>query len=592
TSVHFADGALSSLDSPDGSFTDVLQVASDGFVGVGTATPEAGLHVSGGALAPAAIKEIFDGTAPFNRLAGAWGIATHGTYAYITGSGDQTLTIMDVSDPASPVLIGELTNNALAGIDSVAVSADGTIVCVGARDSDKVSVIDVSDSANPAFLAQLQDGVGGFNDLRDPLDVAISGTTLFVAALGDDALSIIDISSPASPSLLSVVKDGVNGFNELDGAVSVFVSGSHAFVTGLDDDSVTIIDISTPASPGLVGVVKNGVNGFTALDGPNGIEVSGNYAYVASGGGDSLTIIDVATPSSPTLAAELKDGVNGFNYLDGANDVAIAGDVAWVTAYFDSAVTALDIRDPHNPKLIGVLRDGEGANGLNAPLKIAMIGANALVTSFIEDAVSIFGLKELRGLVVDRRVGIGTSTPETELDVVGTIRGTTLMGNLDGTYINNGSLVGSKLADNAITSSKIQDGSVATSDLANGSVTAAKLGSDVGLWSVNGGNVYRSSGNVGIGTNSPSTTLHVKGSTTFQNATTGTAYGLTFLDGATTRFEVGIAAVAGQYSQSAQAGDTTLRAAAGERLHLQSGNAASAITIDSNNRVGINNASP
>lgn len=669
TAVHFADGAVSSLDSPDGSFTDVLRVASDGFVGVGTATPEANLHISGGALAPATIQEIFDGTAPFNRLAGAWGIATHGTYAYIGGYLDQSLTIMDVSDPANPVLIGELTNNALSGIDSVAVSPDGSIVCVGAQGSDKVSVIDVSDPANPGFLAQLQDGVGGFDDLLDPFDVAISGTTLFVAAIGDDALSIIDISSPASPSLLSVVKDGVNGFNELDGASSVFVSGSYAFVTGFHDESVTIIDISTPASPSLVGVVKNGVNGVTALVAPRNLKVSGNYAYVASRTGNSVTIIDVSTPSSPTLAAELKDGVNGFNYLGGAHDVAIAGDVAWVAASNDDAVTALDIRDPHNPKLIGVLRDGQGSNGLNDPREIAMLGGTALVASSGDGAVSMLALEELRGLVVDQRVGIGTSMPEKELDVVGTIRGTTLMGNLDGTYIDNGSLVGSKLADNSITSSKIQDGSVATSDLANGSVTAAKLGSEIGLWSVNGSSVYRSSGrvgigdsspdgslsvkapftngssdpngglrleeddsvtawnvyydttndnlamrystqgidalvvksngNVGIGTSSPGNTLHVLGgttlqgaTTTFTNATSGTPFGVNFFDGSNLRSEIGVAGSNGQYSASAAAGDTIVRAATGEKLHFQSGTGDAAVTISNNNLVGIGNPNP
>lgn len=75
------------------------------------------------------------------------------------------------------------------------------------------------------------------------------------------------------------------------------------------------------------------------------------------------------------------------------------------------------------------------------------------------------------------------------------------------------------LADGSVTSLKILNGTVATVDLddsavtnakiANGSVTLSKLGSDVGTWTANGANLYRFSGNVGIGTTIPSKSLHV-----------------------------------------------------------------------------------
>ena len=45
----------------------------------------------------------------------------------------------------------------------------------------------------------------------------------------------------------------------------------------------------------------------------------------------------------------------------------------------------------------------------------------------------------------------------------------------------------------------------------DGAITAAKLDSTIGLWTRSGGNVYRSSGNVGIGTASPQTPLQVSG---------------------------------------------------------------------------------
>ena len=66
-----------------------------------------------------------------------------------------------------------------------------------------------------------------------------------------------------------------------------------------------------------------------------------------------------------------------------------------------------------------------------------------------------------------------------------------------------GAVNSAKISDGAVNSAKISDGSIATADIANSAVTAAKLGSDVGNWPVSGSNVYRSSGNVGIGTATP-----------------------------------------------------------------------------------------
>jgi Chaperone of endosialidase len=67
-----------------------------------------------------------------------------------------------------------------------------------------------------------------------------------------------------------------------------------------------------------------------------------------------------------------------------------------------------------------------------------------------------------------------------------------------------------KIADSNVTSAKIADSTIVTADLANSAVTAAKIDTaSVGLWSVSGSNVYRSSGSVGVGTSSPTAPLNV-----------------------------------------------------------------------------------
>lgn len=62
-----------------------------------------------------------------------------------------------------------------------------------------------------------------------------------------------------------------------------------------------------------------------------------------------------------------------------------------------------------------------------------------------------------------------------------------------------GSVSTTKIPDSAITTLKIADGTVATADLANGAITSAKLDPAIGVWTVNGADVFRPTGRVGIG---------------------------------------------------------------------------------------------
>jgi hypothetical protein len=83
----------------------------------------------------------------------------------------------------------------------------------------------------------------------------------------------------------------------------------------------------------------------------------------------------------------------------------------------------------------------------------------------------------------------------------------------------------SMLATGAVTSDKIAAGAVTVNSINNASITSAKIanstinssnidGTSVGLWSVSGSNIFRSAGNVGIGTSSASAPLTVQASST------------------------------------------------------------------------------
>jgi len=81
----------------------------------------------------------------------------------------------------------------------------------------------------------------------------------------------------------------------------------------------------------------------------------------------------------------------------------------------------------------------------------------------------------------------------------------------------NGAVTEAKIADGSITTAKIAAGAVITADIADGAVTPAKLSTGRPFWDT--------SGNVGIGTNSPAASLSVLKQTTALSGT-GNSYGL------------------------------------------------------------------
>jgi hypothetical protein len=272
------------------------------------------------------------------------------------------LTILDVADPAHPLLLGEHIFEMDRANGPIVVAGD--CCYVGCRDdagSTYVAALDISDPVQPALVGTAQ--TDGF-----PADLILAGQTI-LAALGSGGVQVLTIDDPATPVVLGswregsgpasiagrdglgYLSDGGAGLRVLDitdplaptslaqlplpGAHrEVALSGDLAYMVDFGD-ALSLIDVSDPSHPELLARIEDDVRAAS---------LRGDYAYIAAGE-EGLRIYDVSDPAQPGFVGQCT--VPGYAW-----DVEVAGDYAYLCA-FHEGIQIVDISDPQNPGLRG-----------------------------------------------------------------------------------------------------------------------------------------------------------------------------------------------------------------------------------------------
>ncbi len=244
--------------------------------------------------------KIFDVTDPYNPiLMGAssnlpdmiLGIFVNENYAYLADEG-AGLIIIDVSNPASPTIVGSY--NTPNSARDVFVRGNAAYV---ADSWTGLLIINVSDPAAPTL-------VGSYDTPCCAEDVFISGDYAYVAN-DDYGLYVIDVSNPSAPTLTGSVDTPCRAW-------SLVVSGNYAYVADesmVCASSLQIINVSNPASPFLAA-------SYPAQDTAEDVFISGNYAYLADWAAGTK-ILDVTVPESPILIADLYNLSSEYLFVEG-----------------------------------------------------------------------------------------------------------------------------------------------------------------------------------------------------------------------------------------------------------------------------------
>lgn len=392
------------------------------------------------------------------------------TQTYDSGLAVGSLTIFDVSDPTDPTFLGcikgrgtgstsgSYPNGVYLG-EAHWVSKYGNICAVSAFSDDCVTLIDVSNPASPTQVSHV--GTAG-DYCNGPVGNCFSpdGKLLYAASYWSAAFVVYDVQTPATPvrvggktgSGYPYYLDGAHGvavsaagdyvyvssrksddaltiWSSEDGVriadtytgsftnagmmdpVRITVSGDYCYVAARTSDRVLKLNISNKTSITNVGSIS-GAGSPYYLDSPNSVVKHGNYLYVAAGGDNALVILnDVAGNNSPTLAGVYRDAT----YASAINGVAINADAtrAYVAALGTSRITVLDITNKEAPTYINSVAGAGEPYYLNIIRDVVLVGNYLYGVSSNDDAVVVYDISGVDAVTPPRLVATyaGESAP-------------------------------------------------------------------------------------------------------------------------------------------------------------------------------------
>jgi hypothetical protein len=289
---------------------------------------------------------------PNNWTDGAFDIAVQGDYAYLACR-DDGLRIVNVSNLDSPADVGQLSLSY-----AYAIALSGHYAFVGCCSTDGIAVVDVSDPANPVLATTIT--TTGCSEV-----LKIKGNRLY-SANGNSGMSATDITDPLHPEPLELSLDAdVYGFD---------VHGDIVYTAG-QLEGMTVWDFSDLASPVSMGnypmdddqsandvAVKNGYayigcyRGLEVVDLATmqmissidsfycsaNVDIRDNLLYVSYGCQSCpLAILDITNPLSLQI-------LSIYSPPDIVENFTVVGDLVY-TAFGSICMRVVDITEPAAP---------------------------------------------------------------------------------------------------------------------------------------------------------------------------------------------------------------------------------------------------
>ncbi len=284
-----------------------------------------------GRALPAAIEGIEAVTHVEGTSTGG-GIAVFGPLAFIGHRVDGPLQVIDISDPRSPVQLGEAAEVPVRDADPIHYP-DGRLVVVTTAGSGEQYVTDVSDPAAPSLLAAVSTDHGNHNI------AVVPGTPVVYNSGSNGVIDIVDYSDPEDPVEGSF--DNGQGCHDITFHIDNEAGRYRAYCAGYGQTQIW--DIADPLDPQMVKRIP-----YPGME--QGLPLVGDATVPDSGAVFPLSFSHLAMvdhDASVLIVGDETGGgaINGCDFYAEAMGGSLSGPVGNLWFY--------DISDEAQPELLG-----------------------------------------------------------------------------------------------------------------------------------------------------------------------------------------------------------------------------------------------
>ncbi|HZQ67888.1 MAG TPA: NEW3 domain-containing protein [Terriglobales bacterium] len=280
----------------------------------------------------------------FESYASVWG---DGHFAYVGSERRNGVLIFDVANPDAPVLVGSYAPTNSLDMEDVKV-ANG-IGFFADNMGSGLHIVDVSDPANPTLLSQITSANGGFDNTHK---IAVWNNFVFIPQnlTSPAIIKVFDVSNPSSPVLKTTFTSTDSKWVN-DVTIQTTTSGSVRLYTAGWGGTGDIWDITNIASqaPVLLGSFSAGLDGSSTSATDDGNFLA--YSRKTIDGTSEVRIWDISNPASATVASTITMSAFGIDAV-APHDPKIMGNLLYVS-WFQAGTLIFDITDPTKPILVG-----------------------------------------------------------------------------------------------------------------------------------------------------------------------------------------------------------------------------------------------
>ena len=272
-------------------------------------------------------------------------LTVQGKYAYVVYRTSNTLSIIDISNPASPSVAGTVSIT-----NAYSVAVNGFYAFVLTFSGNSIVSVDVSDPTTPTIVQTLND----FTNLNNAYNLRLSGNYAYIMLSSD--FTIVNISNPAAMTITSRYT--------LDialGQGDVYVSGLYAYICGINLGTLYAFNVGgTQLTNTSAGNIKSNnidiidtlqVGGSASFE--SGVQVNNSLAILSDLSVNGTATVGNITQTPVSFTPTIVGSIINNSSVARTEQLAIQNNVAFLARRSSSqSVVSIDISNPSNPVVL------------------------------------------------------------------------------------------------------------------------------------------------------------------------------------------------------------------------------------------------